>query len=57
MEMLGSLNNTANQLALEGLRERYPLATESELYKHLADLLLGQDLAQKVYGPHYPRSY
>jgi hypothetical protein len=51
MQMLESLNRTASQLALEGLRDKYPLAAESELHRYLADLLLGPDLAQKVYGP------
>ncbi len=56
MQMLESLNRTAIQLALEGLRDKYPLAAESELHRHLADLLLGPDLAKKVYGPHPSQS-
>ena len=56
LQMLGSLNRTANQLALEGLRDKYPLAAESELHRHLADLLLGPILAQKVYGPRPSQS-
>ena len=51
LQMLESLNRTASHLALEGLREKYSLAAESELRRHLADLLLGPDLAKKVYGP------
>ena len=52
MEMLAELNRTANQLALEGLRDRFPNATEAELKRNLADLLLGTELAEKAYGPN-----
>jgi hypothetical protein len=52
MQMLGHLNQTARQLALEGLRDLYPKATETELRRHLADLLLGPELAEKAYGPN-----
>ena len=50
MEMLVSLNASAQELALAGLRRRYPEAKLSELRRRLADLLLGEDLARKVYG-------
>ncbi len=50
MEMLVSLNASAQELALAGLRRRYPEASLSELRRRLADLLLGEDLARKVYG-------
>jgi len=54
MEMLVSLNASAQELALAGLRRRYPDANPSELRRRLADILLGQDLARKVYGePEY----
>lgn len=52
LQMLGDLNRTANHLALEGLRDKYPDATDSDLKRHLADLLLGPELAQEAYGPH-----
>lgn len=51
MQMLGDLNQTARQLALAGLRERFPEASESELQRRLADLLLGSELAKQAYGP------
>ena len=51
LEMMGELNRTARALALEGLRERYSTATEPELRRRLADILLGPELAQQVYGP------
>ena len=50
MHMLAQLNATVRILALAGLRSRYPNATETELHRKLADLLLGEELARKVYG-------
>jgi len=50
MHMLAQLNASARTLALMGLRSRYPLATEAELRRRLADYLLGEELARKVYG-------
>ena len=50
MEMLAQLNASARTLALAGLRSRYPKFSEAELNRRLADLLLGEDLARKVYG-------
>lgn len=50
MEMLAGLNASARVLALSGLRSRHPGASQAELRRRLADLLLGEDLALKVYG-------
>lgn len=50
MEMLAQLNASARTLALTGLRSSYPQASETELRRRLASLLLGEDLARKVYG-------
>ena len=50
MHMLAQLNASARILALAGLRSRYPNASESELRRRLADLVLGEELARKVYG-------
>jgi hypothetical protein len=50
MEMLAGLTASAKTLALSGLRRRYPPASESELRRRLAGLLLGEELARKVYG-------
>jgi hypothetical protein len=52
MEMLGEMNAAAHQLALQGLRARHPGATEAQLRRYLADLLLGPELAARAYGPH-----
>ena len=50
MHMLAQLNASVHTLALAGLRSRYPQASETELRRRLADLLLGKELARKVYG-------
>jgi hypothetical protein len=51
LEMLGQMNAAARQLALQGLRARHPGATEAQLRRYLADLLLGPELAACAYGP------
>jgi len=50
MQMLAQLNQSARTLALTGLRSQYPQASEEELFRRLAGLLLGEELACKVYG-------
>ncbi len=54
MQMLAQLNQSARLLALAGLRMQYPQANEVELWRRLAGLLLGEEIACKVYGalPH-----
>ena len=50
-ELMEDLNRTARALALAGLRHRYPNDSPEQLRRRLADLLLGQELAAKAYGP------
>ncbi|GAB1469182.1 hypothetical protein MASR2M66_00580 [Chloroflexota bacterium] len=50
MQMVAQLNASARTLALMGLRAQYPHASEAELRRRLAGLLLGEDLARTVYG-------
>jgi len=50
MHMLAQLNASARTLALAGLRSRFPNASEDELRYKIAVLLLGEELARKVYG-------
>jgi hypothetical protein len=50
MKMLAGLNASARALAMAGIRKRYPHESEVELRRRLADLLLGPELAQNVYG-------
>lgn len=54
LEIASQLNQMARTLALSGLRERWPDATADELQRHLADMLLGPELAARVYGPLDP---
>ncbi len=51
MGLLAQLNQTARLFALSGLRRRHPGATEQEIHRRLADLILGSELAERVYGP------
>ncbi len=50
LEMVGEMNAAVRQLALCGLRKRYPNDSPEKLRRRLADLLLGPELASKVYG-------
>lgn len=52
LEMMESLNRTAREVAIAGLKRRYPTATPAELTRRLASLLLGEELALQVYGPY-----
>ena len=47
MEMLAGLNASARALDLIGLRQRFPQASDAELHRRLADLLLGASLTEK----------
>lgn len=51
IELMLSLNRTARSLALSGLKTRFPDASDEELRRRLADLVLGEALAARVYGP------
>jgi hypothetical protein len=42
---------TSRQLALAGLRSRHPEAGPEELKRRLMDLLHGEELARKIWGP------
>jgi hypothetical protein len=50
MHMVAQLNAAGRLLAWTGLRSQFPQASESELHYRLAVLLLGEELARKVYG-------
>ena len=51
IQMVAQLNETIKTLALSGLRQRHPVASDGELRRLLADLILGETLATRVYGP------
>ena len=50
LEMVDQLNQSVKLFALTGLRKRYPNENETQLHRRLAGLLLGEELARKVYG-------
>ncbi len=50
-ELVGQLTLTVHELALAGLRQRYPHDTPEQRRRRLADLMLGPELAAQVYGP------
>ena len=51
IRMVAQMNDTVRTLALSGLRQRHPDASPVELRRLLADLILGEALAEKIYGP------
>ncbi|HEC35099.1 MAG TPA: hypothetical protein ENI39_01030 [Anaerolineae bacterium] len=53
MTLMAEMNQTVRTLALAGLRQRHPDDTPAQRRRRLADLLLGPDLAARVYG-HLP---
>jgi hypothetical protein len=50
IQMVAQLNETVRTLALGGLRQRHPDASPQKLRRLLAHLILGESLAEKVYG-------
>jgi hypothetical protein len=50
LRQVGELFEAARQIALAGLRERYPNDTPDTQRLRLAALLLGDSLVTKVYG-------
>lgn len=50
--LIDDLNETVRSLAISGIKQRHPEATPAQAQRKLADLLLGPELAMKVYGPH-----
>ena len=51
MELTCEMSQTVRALARAGLRQRYPHDTPAQHQRRLADLLLGPELAARVYGP------
>ena len=49
-QRMAELNRSLRLLALAGLRRRYPHASEAELRRRLADLILGPEQAASAYG-------
>ena len=51
MALVGDMNEAVRALALAGLRQRHPNDTPAQRRRRLADLMLGPELAARVYGP------
>jgi hypothetical protein len=51
LALVEEANRNARELALAGLRLRHPDAGPEELFRRLMDLMLGEELAERVYGP------
>ena len=51
VSLVEDANRTARSLALAGIAVRFPGATEELRYRLLMDLLLGKELAERIYGP------
>jgi len=51
LALVGEMNETVKILALSGLKSRFPDDSPEVLRRRLADLLLGLELARRVYGP------
>lgn len=51
MALVGEMNRAVRTMALAGLRQRYPHEGPDMIRRRLADLVLGPELAARVYGP------
>jgi len=51
LALVGEMNRTVQAMALAGLRQRHPDDTQEQRRRRLATLLLGPELATRVYGP------
>lgn len=48
--IVDDLNETVKTLAISGIKQHHPNATPEQIHRILAELMLGVELAQKVYG-------
>jgi hypothetical protein len=49
ISMVDGLNDTVKTLAITGIKQRHPNATPEQIHRMLAELMLGAELARKVY--------
>jgi hypothetical protein len=47
--LLDDLNETVRAFAISGIQQRHPEATPEKIRRMLAELMLGEELANKVY--------
>jgi len=51
MALMAEMSQTVRTLAMAGLRQRHPDDSLAQRRRRMADLLLGAELAARVYGP------
>jgi len=51
ISLVEDANRMARRLALAGIKLRFPAASTEQSVRLLMDLILGDELAAKVYGP------
>ncbi len=49
LSIVEGLNETVKTLAISGIKQRHPNATPAQVQRMLAELMLGAELAHKVY--------
>lgn len=49
--MTEDMHRSAKALAMIGLRQRHPTASAEELQRRLAALFLGEEVAERAFGP------
>jgi hypothetical protein len=49
ISIVDDLNETVKALAVSGIKQRHPSATPEQIQRMLAELMLGAELARKVY--------
>lgn len=49
LAIVDDLNETVRAMAISGIKQRSPAATSEAVHRMLAALMLGEELAQKVY--------
>jgi hypothetical protein len=49
ISIVDGLNETVKTLAISGIKQRHPKATPEQIHRMLAELMLGTELARKVY--------
>ena len=51
VKLVEDANRTARRLALAGIKLRFPGASTEQIDRLMMDLILGAELAERVYGP------
>lgn len=49
MSIVDGLNETVKTLAISGIKQRHPTATPEQIHRMPAEIMLGAELARKVY--------